>query len=113
MPWTTWRKLAERSEWYDDQFDWNGPACYELSIAGSRGGNRRIVYVGETANERRRMVTYGRDGSHLASIIQTHLRNGWALWYRAQTMSSKEAAIAMQQRMLDRFQYDWNIQLNS
>jgi len=35
-------------EWFDDKMDWDGPACYELAIAGHRGGDRRQVYVGET-----------------------------------------------------------------
>jgi hypothetical protein len=112
MGWTSWRKLAERSDWYDE-FDWDGPACYELALAGPRGGDLRIVYVGETSNEHARMATYGRDGSHLAEIIQQHLRAGWCIWYRAESKKSKREAVAMQNRMLARFMYDWNVQLNS
>lgn len=32
MAWTAWRLLAEKSQWFDDNFDYNGAACYELSI---------------------------------------------------------------------------------
>lgn len=112
MGWTKWRKIADSRFWYDDQMDWPGPACYELSIAGARGGGRRIVYVGETANERRRISTYARSGSHLRQIIAEHLDDGWHLFYRACTAKAKEDAVQMQNRLLRRFEYDWNIVLN-
>jgi len=63
--WTDWRKVADKKSWYDDQLDWDGPACYELAIGGDRGGNIKIVYVGETGNERRRVIAYASHGSHL------------------------------------------------
>ncbi len=50
--WTDWRKIADRRSWYDDTLDWDGPACYELAIGGPRGGNLKIVYLGETSNEK-------------------------------------------------------------
>ena len=53
MSWAAWRLLAEKKTWYDDTFDHEGPACYELSIAGPRGGDRNTVYVGHTGNEKR------------------------------------------------------------
>jgi hypothetical protein len=113
MGWTNWRKIADRYEWYDDELEWDGPACYELAIAGPRGGDLRPVYVGETSNEGRRVASYARSGSHLSEIVDEHLRCGWTLWYRAQAAPTKAAAIAMQDRLLDRFGYDWNLQLNS
>src|SRR5206468_2569695 len=114
MPrWTTWRKIADRQGWYGDSLDWDGPACYELATAGPRGGDLRIVYVGETSNERRRMVAYAAHGSHLSKIINSHLRDGWHLHYRAQTLTSKKAAVQMQNNLLAGWVYDWNIQLNA
>ena len=110
--WTKWRKIAERDEWYDDALDWDGPACYELAIAGPRGGGLRAVYVGETSNERRRVAAYARGASHLAAIVSDHLRRGWTLFYRARALHSKAVAVEMQNSMLASFEYDWNIQLN-
>jgi hypothetical protein len=110
--WTNWRKIADRTSWYDDALDWDGPACYQLGIAGPRGGGLRIVYVGETVSERRRVIAYASHGSHLAEIIDWHLRQGWNLFYRAQLKKSKQAAVKMQNRLLATFEYDWNIQLN-
>lgn len=112
MAWTRWRLLAAGREWFDGDLDHDGPACYELSIAGPRGGDRQIVYCGHTVNEKKRMSSYGRDGSHLAEIIRAHLKDGWSLYYRGQCCTSKEAAEAMERRMLGRFRYDWNIVLN-
>jgi hypothetical protein len=71
------------------------------------------VYVGETVNERRRVVAYASHGSHLSEIIRAHLARGWHLWYRARSASSKRQAVRMQNNMLYHWDYDWNIQLNA
>jgi hypothetical protein len=110
--WTAWRKIADRRYWYDESLDWDGPACYELAIAGPRGGEIIIVYVGETGNERKRVVAYASHGSHLSEIIHDHLKDGWHLFYRAQTKSTKAEAVRMQNNLLAGYDYDWNIQLN-
>jgi hypothetical protein len=101
MGWTQWRKIADARSWYSADLDWDGPACYELAIAGPQGGDLRPVYVGETKSERKRIAAYASHGSHLSTIIEDHLRRGWSLWYRAQAMQTKAAAIAMQDGLLD------------
>jgi len=106
--WTNLRKISDRDSWYDGNFDYEGPACYELAIAGPRGGAPRIVYVGETGNERARLSCYARHGSHLSEIIDWHLAHGWHLYYRAYALASKEAAKGMQDSRLSRFFYAWN-----
>jgi hypothetical protein len=110
--WTHWRKIADQYSWFDEELDWDGPACYQLAIAGPRGGNLRIVYVGETINERRRVIAYASHGSHLSREVDWHLRQGWHLWYRAQLKKSKLAAVETQNWLLKRYEYDWNILLN-
>ena len=112
MGWTRWRKLADQHYWYPETLSWDGPACYELAIAGPRGGGLRIMYIGETDNERRRLSVYARTGSHLSRVITAHLEAGFCLYYRAQAMPTKNAAFQMQNRMLRRFEYRWNKQLN-
>jgi hypothetical protein len=107
--WTHWRKIADRHGWDSDLLDWDGPACYELAIAGPRGGTLEIVYVGETSNEMRGLVAYAQHGSHLSEIIHWHLARGWHLYYRAQGHRSKRSAIAMQDNLLARWDYDWNL----
>lgn len=112
MAWTEWRLLMSRDEWFSAVLDHDGPACYELGTGGPRGGDIQIHYVGETCNEKSRMACYGRNGSHLAEIIDDHLKRGWHIWYRAVALPSKEAAVAMQNNLLSRYRYDWNDLLN-
>lgn len=112
MRWTEWRKIAEGREWFNDCFDYTGPACYELGTGGPRGGSIQPHYVGETCAERGRIATYARTGSHLHQIINWHLREGWTLYYRAIACDTKGQAKARQDNLLRRFRYDWNIQLN-
>jgi hypothetical protein len=69
MPWTDWRKIADRNSYFSEVLYWDGPCCYELALGGPRGGIRFIIYTGETRNERQRMLAYGRHGSHLSKIL--------------------------------------------
>ncbi len=112
MGWTKWRLLADKKYWHDEELDYDGPSCYELGIKAKYGRIIQPKYVGETGNEMERMNEYARRGSHLRDIIDYHLRRGYRLYYRAQAKSSKEEAIRMQNNLLARFDYDWNIQLN-
>jgi GIY-YIG domain-containing protein len=109
---TNWRKFADRRHWYAESFDYDGPACYELGLGGPRGGNIQPIYVGETANERNRITSYASHGSHIKDEIDKSLRAGYALYYRAQALTSKRAAKQMQNNMLEFFDYDWNIHYN-
>lgn len=111
--WTSWRKIADRRFSYPDVLDWDGPACYQLAIGGPRGGDLRIVYVGETVNEKSRLLRYAMSGSHLSKIIYDHLRRGWYLFYRARAADSKWDAQQMELRLLDRHDFDWNLRLNT
>jgi len=111
--WTGWRKLADKKLWYNNKFDHDCPACYELGVGAPRYGNIQPVYVGETVNEKTRLSSYAHHGSYRSSIIDKHLLKGYTLYYRAQAMPSKSAAKRMQDNLLQRFQYAWNKQLNS
>lgn len=113
MRWTNWRKIADRDHWYDDELDWDGPACYELGLRGPRGGRHKTVYVGETINERSRILCYAKNGSHLSSLIDEALERGWYLYYHAILCQTKETAVALQNRLLYRYYYEWNKKLNS
>jgi hypothetical protein len=112
MAWTGWRLLANRKEWFDDRFDYDGPSCYELGTGGPSGGDIQPHYVGETKNERKRMGQYACHGSHLSETIDRHLEEGWCLYYRGTALQTKAAAVEMQNRMLGYFKYDWNQLLN-
>ena len=112
MRWTAWRKLAQGRNWYSEEFDHDGPACYELGIGGPRGGAITPVYVGETKNEKSRMALYARGDGHVESHIRAALRAGKALYYRGVAMRTKKQAKNMQDRMLAKFTYDWNTHRN-
>ena len=104
---TGWRKVADRYEWYDDEFDYDGPACYELGTGHSRN---RVTprYVGETKNERRRITLYARGGSHISHFIDSALRKGYNLYYRGVALPSKRKAKEMQDSLLTDYYYEWN-----
>ncbi len=111
--WTEPRLIAYyKDEWYDDSFDYDGPACYELGTGGPRGGDIQWHYVGETGNERERIGEYARRGSHLSEEIDSHLREGWYLYYRALACATKEEAKRLQDRLLSHWKYDWNDKRN-
>jgi hypothetical protein len=55
---------------------------------------------GHTGNEEKGMRQYGRDGSHSAQIIRSRLCGGHSLYYRGRYRNSKEAAHAMERRLL-------------
>ena len=111
--WIDWRKIADNEFWYKDSFDWEEAAVYELAVRGPRGGNHQTKYVGETKNEKQRIRTYARSGSHLYELINDELKNGKTLWYRSLRMKSKEDAVSKQNKLLSEFSYPWNTQLNS
>ena len=108
MGWTKARLLAYCGDWYPDILDHNGPACYEIGTGGPRGGYLQWHYVGETVNEKIRLATYARSGSHLAEAIQEHLDDGWHIFYRACACPTKGAAKKMQDSLLAKHKYDWN-----
>jgi hypothetical protein len=70
------------------------------------------VYCGHSNNEDQRMLDYGSNGSHLKEIISRHLKGGWQLYYRGWCCGSKKQAEAMERRMLNNWDYPWNILLN-
>lgn len=110
--WTQWRLLARGRDWFGHLLDYDGPSCYELGTGGSRGGSIQQHYIGETMNERTRMEQYACHGSHLRTIIDWHLKDGWCLYYRGYQVRSKKEAVVMERRMLARFKYDWNEKMN-
>jgi GIY-YIG domain-containing protein len=104
---TGWRKIADSHNWYDEEFDYGGPACYELGTGHSRT-QVTVRYVGETSNERSRISQYAQGGSHISREIDSYLRRGYNLYYRGMALSSKKAAKGMQDDLLDQYDYDWN-----
>lgn len=99
MAWTEWSLLATPNEWFCGDLTYTGASCYELGTGGPRGGKIQIHYVGETTHEKSRLSCYGRSGSHIAELIDDHLKHGWAIWFRAMAMPDKAAAVRMQNNL--------------
>jgi hypothetical protein len=112
MRWIKPRKIAQGNDYFVEWIDYDGPCVYELGTGGPRGGNIEYHYVGETECERRRILDYASHGSHLRAIIDWHLRKGWCLYYRAIACQSKREAKRIQDNLLSKHKYDWNIVLN-
>jgi hypothetical protein len=92
----------------DADYDYDGPACYELGLAGSRGGGMIWVYVGETDNEERRIKCYAKHGSHISHLIDEALAEGRHLYYKSHAFTTKELAKRMQDSLLSSYDYPWN-----
>ncbi len=111
--WIEPRLIASHGIWYiDAEYDYDGPACYELGLFGPRGGNKRWVYVGETNNEMRCIKGYAKNGSHLADLINAELKAGWHLYYQSHAFPTKELAKRRQDQLLAMYNYPWNKLLN-
>jgi hypothetical protein len=99
MPrWTAWRKIAKGEHWY------------ELSVTGGPYRRRIIKYVGETINEKQRIIQYAACRSHIEHHIKDAIEAGATLWYRGHKKATKAEAIKLQNKLLAMYKYDWNTQ---
>ena len=98
MSWTIWRKLAEDDEYFE--VDYHRPACYQLAIGGSRGGNIRIKYVGYSNDLKERMRSYGNHGSNIAGEIDHAIEEGDSIFYRYKKCTTENQAWECEQRQL-------------
>ncbi len=109
---SNWYLLADRDNYYLDELDYDGPACYELGIKEPGDYEPYPVYVGETGNLSARMESYAVDGSHLSDPIDYHLDQGFTLYFRFIPVRTKEFAKRLEKKYLDEIDYDWNLQNN-
>ena len=90
---------------------------------GTRAGHRNVVYMGSTCREnpgalRGRILEYCTDGSHKSAIINDALQRGYELWVRVKTSGrtssddSRQAAGKMENKLLESYDYAWNLQNN-
>ena len=76
----------------------------------------RVVYVGSTCRDRdslrRRIREYCNSGSHNKDLINEALGRGYELWVRVKTSGGRaprQNAINMENALLARYDYAWNI----
>nr|XP_012466427.1 unnamed protein product [Gossypium raimondii] len=106
-----------------------GPGTYELAVCKLPSRDRHgklepglVVYVGEAENIRVRLQQYGRDGTHLCRkngfrekkcrLFDPIFARGCCIIYRWASMKSKAAAQRTEARLLEKYDYAWNIGSN-
>jgi len=109
LAWTPWRKIADRWLWYTDGLIYDGPSCYELGTREPHGGGIKRQYAGDTEHELARISAYAKHGSHLRFIIAGQLEIGRALYFRSIACATKVEAAALQDVLLGRYRYPWNV----
>lgn len=137
--WTEWEKAMvpqhdideETSPRGDDQFGFmctriksafrdQARHCgiYEWQVKGTlRKQPDYIVYVGSTCRSkpgalRRRIMEYCTNGSHKEDLINEALFKGYELWVRVKTSIGRDNAQDMENNLLDKYDYAWNIRNN-
>ncbi|MCK6639429.1 MAG: hypothetical protein L6Q81_05035 [Bacteroidia bacterium] len=114
MAWSRWQLLATFEEDFADDLIDDGPACYELGLVHEDDSldELEIVYIGETCDLYQRCCSYAECGSHLWEIVDDHLEDGFELYVRYKLFYSKEDACIYERKMLDKYDYPWNIRHN-
>ena len=94
---------------------------YEWQARSSDQPNR-VVYVGSTCRSKRgslrdRILEYCTSGSHKEDLINNALGKGYELWVRVKISTAKnnckEDAERMENELLAKYDYAWNIRQNN
>ena len=77
----------------------------------------RVVYVGSTCScksgsLRERILEYCTNGSHKDDLINDALHRGYELWVRVKGARDRETAEDLENNLLDRYNYAWNVRCN-
>lgn len=107
-----------------DAFPCEAECCgiYEWKAVGTfHGQPDHVVYIGSTCRSkpgalRHRILEYCTNGSHNKELINEALNRGYELWVRVKIVNewlpSKEDAEDMENDLLDRYDYAWNVRNN-
>lgn len=99
---------------------------YEWAAVGTFLGqpDHVVVYVGSTCRDkpgalRRRILEYCNNGSHNKDLINEALERGYEFWVRVKIVTGchpykedAEVAEDMENKLLDRYDYAWNVRRN-
>ena len=95
---------------------------YEWRAKGTlRGQPNHVVYLGSTCTVkpgalRGRILQYCTNGSHKQDLINDALGKSYELWVRVKIVEgrnpSRENAEAMENALLNRYDYAWNTRIN-
>ncbi|XP_044181607.1 uncharacterized protein LOC122962524 [Acropora millepora] len=100
-------------------YEWSA-VKYEFYQDGRSRSSRRVVYVGSTCRRnhqecqpmQNRIVAYTSTGNHKKDLINAALERGWELWVRFKNATDEDQAKAMENALLGRYNYAWNIRNN-
>lgn len=116
------KNLRERIEQAAQAKQWVDNLCgiYEWRVTKFEGTDPRVVYVGSTCprsrsprqSMRNRIVAYTTNGNHKRELINEALRRGYELWVRFKLTKDENEAMAMEDALLARYDYAWNIRNN-
>lgn len=105
----------------EQEFEGGCAPCGIYEFAAILPGKRklRVVYVGSTCvrNDRcpilkNRIVDYTKHGNHKKDEINEALRRGYTLWVRFKPAQDKPEAMRMENELLDKYNYAWNVRNN-
>ena len=91
---------------------------YEWKIERPGNGPGIVVYVGSTCpyQEKRglksRILRYCRDGAHKTELINDAIRRGYELHVRVKSAENEHAAGNLENALLKKYNYAWNIREN-
>ena len=94
---------------------------YEWRATGHYGVNPSVVYLGSTCppcpgrnpwSLENRIVAYTTHGNHKAELINCALTSGCELWVRFKSASFEREARDMENELLRKYNYAWNIRNN-
>ena len=77
-----------------------------------------VVYIGSTSEAhpesslRDRVKEYCTNGSHKAGLINDTLKKGYELWFRVKSAPDRDTAENLENELLDRYDYAWNVRRN-
>lgn len=116
--WSSWRPLLypiQEQIWFKRSDHvrriHRGPGVYELALSDSNN-QRLCVYLGKTANVRRRAFSYAWRGSHLSPLLHRALMQGCCVDFRYLSLETEARAKLVESLTLARFDYAWNVDLN-
>ena len=100
-------------------YEWSA-VKYEFHPDGRSRSSLRVVYVGSTCRRdhqqcqpmQNRIVAYTSTGNHKKDLINAALERGWELWVRFKNATDEDQAKAMENALLGRYNYAWNIRNN-
>lgn len=96
----------------------SGCGIYEWQARKVGSETKIVVYIGSTFTAhpelslRDKIKEYCTHGSHKADLINDALTKGYELWFRVKSAPDRQTAEDLENELLDRYDYAWNVRGN-